>query len=138
MEIRASNQIDKIAFARLVEYTPAHDFRGITVFDDKGQVAVMIGYDHWSPNSVFIHILVLNKKFFTRRVLREAFKFPFDNGREVVLAFIHEGHKACRTLVEKAGFKLVHTIPDGWKKGEGLTVYEMREEFCRWYRRSVH
>lgn len=130
IEILPSNEHDNEAFCSLVKYLPTRNFRGIKLVRN-GIVVAMAGYDHWTPNSVEMHSLIMDKKSMCRAFLRECFAFPFEK-RGLVVGVTPSDNAAALELNRKLGFKQVYTIKDGWDVGVDMILQEMRKEDCKW------
>lgn len=134
--ILASTMDDVEIFSQLVQYNPGKNFKGIKLIKD-GVVEAMAGYDHWTPNSVNMHMYVRDPKSITRAFVREVFRFPFEiGGRGLVIGVTPSDNAAALDLNKHVGFRETYRVKDGWDVGVDMVVQEMRKEECRWLRRA--
>lgn len=132
MKILPSTEQDNETFCSLVQYLPTRNFRGIKLVRD-GSIVAMAGYDHWTPNSVEMHSLILDKKGMTKSFLREIFWFPFEFAQKgLVVGVTPSDNAAALELNRKLGFRQVYTLKDGWSTGVDMIIQEMRREDCKW------
>lgn len=110
--------------------------RGIKAVDDSGAIRGMVAYDWWTPNSVCAHMAV-DTPIAWRSLIPACFEYPFlECGREVMLALIPASNTKSWGLAGRFGFRIVHSVRDGWAKGDDLHFLELRREDCRFLRRN--
>jgi hypothetical protein len=111
------------------------NFRALEAVDGE-RIVGMVGYDGWTPNSCCMHVAV-ETPIAVRRLLRPAFHLVFDDpprgcGKGVVLGSVLSTNKKAMDLDIHLGFKPIAFVKDGWAKGVGIHILEMRKENCRW------
>lgn len=121
------------------------DFRGVMFIPDhfkhvpadQDHVGVAYAWSNFIGRSCVISIVVQKPECLTRKVIREAFRFPFEvAGCKVMLALVDSDNAASISLCERTGFEKSLVIPDGGLVGD-LIVYQMRKDSCPWLRK-VH
>lgn len=106
-------------------------FRAIEALDGD-RIVGMVGYDGWTPNSCCMHVAI-EEPIAIRRMIKSAFGIPFvELGKGVVLGSVLSTNKKALELDLHLGFKKLCFIRDGWAKGVGMHILEMRRENCRW------
>jgi hypothetical protein len=91
----------------------------------------MFGYDHWTNNSVQMHV-VLDSPIALRSLLVPGLRYPFvDANKAVAIGLIPSSHGKSIRLAQHVGFMCAHRIRDGWADGDDLVLLEMRRENCR-------
>lgn len=127
---------DCIAFGREVHLCISPDFRGIKQIRH-GKIYGFVGYDHWTENAVEMHIWLQGKHALTRKLLQEAFTFPFVTCNKGVVIGVTPGYNASALEFNRSvGFKETYRIRDGWSLGTDMVIQEMRRDECRWLRRD--
>jgi hypothetical protein len=102
-----------------------------------GKIYGFVGYDHWTENAVEMHIWLQGKHALTRKLLREAFTFPFVTCNKGVVIGVTPGNNASALEFNRSvGFKETYRIRDGWSLGTDMVIQEMRRDECRWLRRD--
>ncbi len=123
-------------FLSTISYSPTSGFKAIGQFCTGGLVAA-VGYDHWTPNSVQMHIWIPYPKLVSKKFFREGFRYPFEMcGRGLVIGLTPGNNAAALSFNKRVGFKEVYRMSDAWDVGIDVVVQEMRREDCRWLRRS--
>ena len=106
-------------------------FRTIKAIDAHGQIRGMVGYDLWTRNAVTAHMAV-DTPIAWRSLIPACFQYPFEEcGREVMLAAIPADNEKSWGMAGHLGFRLVHTVRDGWARGVDLLMLELRRDDCR-------
>lgn len=112
--------------------TPAA--RAIKAVDAAGAIRGMVAYDWWTENAVYAHMAV-DTPIAWRSLIPECFRYPFEQcGKSVILAFIPAHNEKSWDFAGHLGFRIVHTVRDGWAKGDDLHLLELRREDCRFLR----
>jgi RimJ/RimL family protein N-acetyltransferase len=135
-----------MAFEFLQEKLSLHwsaDFRGVLFVPDefdgcsakKDDVGVAYGWNKFIGRTCMISIVVQKKECLTRAVVKEAFRFPFENGMESVLAAVDSTNLDSMELCRRAGFKHKTTVENGGMEGD-LVIWEMRRGDCPWFRKE--
>lgn len=118
--------------ARRAHLVIGSSFRAIEAIDEQGQIAAMVGYDGWMPNSCAMHVAIENRAA-GRRILRPAFGIPLVEAKKrLVIATVLSTNNKSLKLVKHLGFKPLCVLRDGWAEGVGIHFFEMRREDCRW------
>lgn len=131
MILQATTQ-DIVTFAGLVRYSPSANFKGIKLIRN-GLIRAMVGYDHWTPNSVQMHICIVDKKAITKDFIKEGFKYPFiTGGRGVVIGCTPADNEEALEFNRRLGFRETYRVKDGWEEGVDVVIQEMRREECKW------
>lgn len=124
-------------FCRNVQYSPSRNFRGIALLRD-GVLVAATGYDHWTPNSVQMHVWVPHPKKLGPAFVRESFRYPFEiGGRGLVVGITPSDNAAALRFNKHIGFREVYRVKDAWSEGVDMVVQEMRKDECRWLRKEV-
>jgi hypothetical protein len=122
----------------------SEDFRGTLFVPDNmrgavismDHVGVAYAWDNFVGRTCCISIIVQKPECLTRPVIREAFRFPFDDcGCTAIYALVDSTNEKSLSLCHRVGFKPVHRTRDGGRHGD-LIVFEMLREECRWLKRS--
>ena len=123
----------------------SEDFRGALFIPDELQhnqlsfddVGVAYSWSNFIGRTCVISIIVQKPQCLTRAVVREAFRFPFEQcGCNAVLAMVDSVNLKSRSLCERTGFKAIQTVPGGGLEGD-LIIYQALKDECRWLRK-VH
>jgi len=134
--IVALNLPEKSQFLKAISYSPTGGFRAIGQVTD-GIVEAAVGYDHWTPNSVQMHIWIPHPESVSRKFFQEGFRYPFLTcGRGLVIGITPSNNAPALHFNRRVGFTEVYRMRDGWEPGVDFVVQEMRKENCRWLRSS--
>lgn len=110
--------------------------RAIKAVDARGHIRGMVGYDLWTKNAVTAHMAV-DTPIAWRSLIPACFEYPFlECGRELILAVIPADNEKSWGMAGSLGFRLKHTVRDGWSKGVDLLMFELRRSDCRFLRRN--
>lgn len=110
------------------------DFRGVLFLNDNNQPGVCYGWHGFIGRMCVINIVVADKTMLSRRIVKEAFRFPFEVcGVNAVLAFVDTVNTGSVELCTRSGFKPKYTIPNGGLEGD-LIVFEMLKDDCIWFK----
>lgn len=116
-------------------YTPAAGIKGIKLVR-KGLTHAIAAYDHWTPNSVQMHIWTLGDPI-TRYFIKEGFRYPFEMcGRGLVIGVTPGDNAKALEFNRRLGFRETYRVTDGWSLGTDVVIQEMRRQECRWLRRN--
>lgn len=118
-----------------IGYVPSLDFRGIAR-EVRGELVGVIAYDHWTENSVQMHSWLFKPGAVTRDYLKECFKFPFENGRDIVLGVTRADNAKALRFNKHIGFREMFRLKDSYAKGVDGVIQELRHDECRWYKRG--
>lgn len=106
--------------------------RAIEAIDDVGRIHGMVGLDGWAGNTVCLHIALENPAAL-RSLAYWGFRAAFViAGRGVALVQVVSNNTRSLRLVERLGFRRVHTVPNGWRPGIDMVWFEMQRDECRW------
>lgn len=122
-------------FLKAISYSPTLDFRAIGQLNEYFEIVAAVGYDHWTPNSVQMHIWIPRPQEMCRKFLQEGFRYPFEH-KGLVVGLTPGNNAPALHFNRRVGFKEVYRMKDAWDKGVDVVVQEMRKEDCRWLRRS--
>jgi RimJ/RimL family protein N-acetyltransferase len=118
----------------------SQDFRGILYAPENSapifmdDVAVGISYNAFVGRTCSIHCVIQKKEFFTRRIIADAFAFPFVRCNcEAVIATIDSNNAPSLELVRRLGFKEIARVPNGGHEAD-LVILQMLRGECRWLR----
>ncbi len=137
MRIVALDLKSKIQFLNSISYSPTGGFKAIGQIGNDEVIEAAVGYDHWTPNSVQMHIWIPHPESVSRTFFREGFRYPFEMcGRGLVVGLTPSNNSAALHFNRRIGFKEVYRMKDAWDIGTDVVVQEMRKEDCRWLRRS--
>lgn len=128
--IRKSTYEEMERMCRELPYNPTEGLRGITY----GEGLAVVGYDNWTPNSVFMHCWSrATHPWFDKRYLKEIFRYPFEIcGKGLVIGCTQGDNTPIIEFCRRVGFTETYRVKDGWKLGTDLVIQEMRRENCRW------
>lgn len=136
MRIAKLGNWETLKFLNCISYSPTGGFKTIGQLDGDDVIAA-VGYDHWTPNSVQMHIWIPHPERVTRSFIQEGFRYPFLMcGRGLVVGLTPSNNSAALHFNRRVGFKEVYRMKDAWDLGTDVVVQEMRREDCRWLRRS--
>jgi RimJ/RimL family protein N-acetyltransferase len=130
-QILPTNAEDRDFFVSKVCLGVTDGFRGIKIIEGD-EVLGMVGYDDWTVTGVTMHIYVKDTRALSGgKFIEEAFRFPFSNGRKVVVGTIPSDNLASIKFAEWLGFDETYRIRDGYDDGIDMIILEMRKENCR-------
>lgn len=131
--ISATTPEDNLRFCAAISYSPTKDFKGVKL-ERAGQLIILAGYDYWTPNAVQMHIWIPNPSgFSSREFIREAFRYPFEDGQRKIVVGVTPGDNALALeFNRRIGFHVKHRIIDGWADGVDMVIQELRRDECRW------
>lgn len=122
-------------FLSSISYSPTGAFRCLGQMNDYLELVACVGYDHWTPNSVQMHIWIPRPQEVSKRFYLEGFRYPFAMcGRGLVIGITPSNNAAALHFNRRVGFKEVYRMKDAWEPGVDFVVQEMRKEDCRWLR----
>lgn len=131
MEVRAAPAEHFGWLLSRIGLAPGVDFKAIEAVDAKGEIRGMVGYDHWTHNSVNAHI-ALDSPIALRSLIRAAFAYPFEQvGFGVLVCPVASDNEASMRLCRGLGFREAYRMRDGHDVGVDLVLWEMRREECR-------
>lgn len=120
----------------------SEDFRAVCYVPDQyrdhvaamDHVAVAIAYNGFVGRTCCMHTVIQNPAALTRKIVREAFEYPFNVCNCVaVLALVDSTNGAALNFDRKLGFIEIARVPDGGLDGD-LIVMQMLRGACRWLR----
>lgn len=101
-------------------------------------VGVGLLYNNFNGRTCAMHIIVQHKRALTRKVVREAFEYPFiDCGLNAVITAVDSKNTESLDLARRVGFKEVHRVVDGGVEGD-MVLLQMRHDECRWIKGKNH
>ena len=127
--IRATNKDEVSYISRLMGYSPTNDCKGV-VYSEHGVPDAAALYDHWTPNSVNVHIWANSPKpLFNPHFQRAIFSYPFFQCQKNLLIAITPADNApSLKFSESLGFRETYRIRDGWKIGVDLVIKELTRD----------
>lgn len=136
--IVASDEDDLLKFMEATAYVPTRNFRGIKLVSEDSELQAMVGYDFWTHNAVQMHIWIKHPEaYLNREFIQEAFSYPFNNGRNLVIGVTPGDNTRALEFNRKIGFIETHRVKDGWSLGTDMVIQEMRLDQCRWLSRRI-
>lgn len=133
---KLSENLERL-FLSTISYSPTVGFRSIGQLNEYFELVAAVGYDHWTPNSVQMHIWIPRPQEVSKSFFREGFRYPFEMCDKGLVIGLTPGNNApALHFNRRVGFKEVYRMRDAWDKGIDVVVQEMRREDCRWLRRS--
>ncbi len=98
------------------------------------QIVGAVVFGGFSPNSCSVHIAIEDPRV-VKRLLQMSGEFVFLHAkRQVVLGMTPADNERALRLNSGVGFKEVHRIKDGYKKGVDFVLQELRQEDCKWFK----
>ena len=132
MIVRAATPEELPWLVNRVGIVPPLDLRGIVALDSSGRIRGMVGCCSWTHNSCEVHVSA-DTPIAWKHLAPAASEYLFRQlGLGVVVGRVRSSNKAARRANEHLGFRLAHTIKDGYAVGEDMLLYEMRREDCRY------
>lgn len=123
-------------FCHMISYTPSVKFKAVMQLDETGNIIAATGYDHWTPNSVSMHVWIPDPKRMVPKFVKESFRYPFEIGnRGLVIGVTPGDNTRALEFNKKIGFRETHRVKDGWALGTDMVIQEMRRDECRWISR---
>ena len=141
MQLRDRNAVWEYFHAKLGIQDSA-DFRGVCHVPDVYRGAVMsmdhvaaaAGYSVFIGRSVCMHVVIDRPELVTRRMVREAFEYPFVvAGCEAVIGLVDSANEASCRFARRVGCTEIHRVPNGGTAGD-LVIFQMLRSECRWLR----
>jgi hypothetical protein len=119
------------------------DFRGVLHVPDEfrghisrmDHVAVAVGYTAFIGRTCAMHVVVQRPELLTRRMVRDAFAYPFEVcGCEAVLALVDSDNAAALAFDRRLGFRDIVRVPHAGAQADLIILQMLRAE-CRWLRK---
>lgn len=116
-----------------IELSFSNDLRMIGQVKDQEIVAV-VGFNNFMGKTCMIHCAGEGKRWLNREFLWASMDYPFNQCElDVVMATVRESNNPSAKFLDSMGFNLIHTIKDGFAKGESLNLFEIRRSAAeRW------
>jgi hypothetical protein len=125
---------DKRLFEKSTGYCVGEHFRGIKAVSPNGVLLGMVGFDHWTPASVQIHVWIdspLALKGYA--LIKESLRYAFvQAGKKLIVGVTPSNLPKALKFNAHIGFKQIAVIRDGWDVGVDMIITEMRPDSCRW------
>jgi RimJ/RimL family protein N-acetyltransferase len=97
------------------------------------EIQAVATFDTFTVNACNMGIAIMNPMVIRRGFLGEIARHLFTVcDRKRVFAYVAETNKRSLKFVEKAGARIVATIPDALDEGVGYTVFCFTEDECLW------
>jgi hypothetical protein len=122
----------------------SEDFRGALYVPEEyrferssmDHVAIAVGYNNFIGKTCCIHTVIQRPDLLTRKIIREAFEYPFIVcGLEALLGLVDSTNDDALRFDTKLGFKEVYRVPGGGTDGDLIVMQMLRGE-CRWLRKD--
>lgn len=108
------------------------NYEAIGIMDDEELIGGFI-YHHYVGHMVDISLATISKKWCTRRILREIFKYPFETcGVIRFQAQCKRSNKPMKKLFKRLGFKLEGVLRKAYRGTDDVFCYSMMKDECRW------
>lgn len=109
--------------------------KGLCQLKDGETVAAVV-YQDFNGQNIFMHVAARpGRKWMTRHLLREAFKFPFETCRaQRITGWVNADNQDARRLNEHLGFKVEATLQWAGPQGQDVLLYRMFNWECRYAR----
>lgn len=122
----------------MVGYSASNDARGVVYKTVSASIAAMALYDHWTPNSVNVHIYSQNPKYlFDKEFTHAIFHYPFEQCQKgLLIGMTPSSHEASLAVSRYLGFREVYRLKDAWEPGVDIIIKEMRKTECHWLRQE--
>lgn len=130
--IRAALPLELEKLCREVQLVPTANLRGITL-DIDGEAVLIVGYDGWTDGSVVMHQWCKHPKYYGRKMIHEAFRYPFEiGGLQCVIGTVRSDNPAALEINRKLGFLTACVIPNAYGPGIDLHVLHLPRHLCKW------
>lgn len=114
-----------------IELPRSEDFRAFGRVVN-GELVGVVGFTGHNGASCQMHMAGEGKYWASRKLIREAFRYPFGIcGYNVVFALVPSGNKEALDIDLRLGFTELATIAGAHPDG-ALHILVMRREDCRW------
>jgi RimJ/RimL family protein N-acetyltransferase len=131
-EIRQSTKEELEKLCREVQLVPTGNLRGISLIVD-GEAVLIVGYDGWTDGSVVMHQWCKHPRYYGRRMMHEAFRYPFEiAGLQVVLGTVRSDNPRALEINRKLGFLTAAIIPNAYGPGVDLHLLQLPRHLCKW------
>jgi RimJ/RimL family protein N-acetyltransferase len=123
---------------RGVHLSRSEDFQAIGRLSAHSQELIgVVAFNNFVGNVCSIH-LAGDGNWVSREFIRAVFDYPFRQLSVVAMIAPVPGnnHKALK-FDTHFGFRVIHTVRDGWEKGVDLHLLQLRKEDCRWLGKEV-
>lgn len=131
----AASTWDEITFVcRELQYRPTSEVRGITYHVD-GAPRMIVLFDCWTENAVTMHQWCEAPRYFSRKMIREAFRYAFEIAdKEVAIGIVRSDNETAMRLDKGLGFTEAAVIKDAHGPGIDMHILQLRRGECRWYK----
>jgi hypothetical protein len=135
--IRSAHPAEIDLITSEMHYDPSRKVNSVALLDSDTLIACAL-YDHWTYNSVNVHIWSKSPQVLYPLYISEIFRYPFEVcSRGILLAVTPADNENSLKFSKALGFREVYRVKDGWKEGVDLVVKEMRREECQWLLKKV-
>lgn len=141
MIVVAKTDADKWAMLRFLHAHQVHiqrsdDFQAIGRVGSAGNLIGVVAFNNFVGNVCSIHIAG-DGNWVSREFIKAVFEYPFKQlSIKALIAPVPDNNYKAMRFDTHFGFKVVHTVKDGWEDGVDLHFLEMRREDCRWLKRE--
>lgn len=135
-QVGAATEDEMLFVCQTLGYIPTFQVRGVAQRGEDGTLEACILYDTWTENSVQVHSYIREGCRPSRLWLREIFRFPFENGRDLIIGLTPSYNEKALRFNKHIGFTVKYVQKDGFAKGVDNVLQEIRESECKWYKRT--
>lgn len=109
------------------------DIKGVVAYKD-GQIVAAVALDHWTENSVQIHIAVDDPFVFKHGFAEEVFEYAYNSGdgRDIIIGNTPANNPHALKFNKHMGLTEIFRIKDVCAKGVDIVIQEMHRRDCRW------
>jgi hypothetical protein len=120
--------------AARAECVQSADSKGIVAYRNKKLVGA-VTFDHWSHNSVHIHIAVDDMIIFKHDFREAVFDYAFNQcDKGVILGITPACNERAIRFIKHIGFVEIFRFKDGFEQGIDFVITEYRKENCKYIR----
>lgn len=132
MKIIAFNPFKHLEYARSVLQVPiSASTGGIVALDANGKPQGIVLLDNWAENSVMGHVAIQHPMAM-RNIPKEIMKYVFiDCDKKMFLGVIPSDNPKSFKFHKNLGFKVIHTIIDGYADGIDIILVQLLRENCK-------
>ena len=109
------------------------DSQGIVARDGDGNIAAIVVYDTWTPESVNVHMAIGSPSAIRHGLFREVAVHAFHtSGRKRLFGLVPSNNTKALKLNKHIGFREVARVPDAITTGIDYVIMRLDKEDCRW------
>ena len=132
MKIIAFDTFKHLEYARSVLQVPiSASTRGLVAIDSDGKPQGIVLLDNWADNSVMGHVAIQHPMAM-RHIPHEIMNFVFNTcNLGMFLGVIPGDNPKSLRFHKHLGFKVIHTIKDGYAVGNDIILVQLLREDCK-------